>query len=54
MVLGAVVYYSLTTSPVAILAPVGIVVVSFAVEMLLLMVRRLKVNPRKQFRPRST
>lgn len=54
MVPGAIVYYSLATSPVAIPMLVGIVVVSLALEMLLLMVRRFKVNLRKQFRPRST
>jgi hypothetical protein len=54
MILGAVVNYSLTTSPVAILALVGMVVVSFAVEVHLLMVRGLKVSLRKQVCSRRT
>lgn len=52
--LAAVVYYALTTEPLTVLMLIGMVVVSFAVEIFLLVVRRPMVNLREHFSPRRT
>lgn len=54
LALGAVLYYTLTTDPATVWVLVGMVVVSFAVQILLLVVRRPRVNLKEQFRPRTT
>jgi amino acid transporter len=51
--LGAVVYYAFTTAPLTVLVLVGMLAVSFAVEILLLALRRPKVNLADQFSSRK-
>jgi amino acid transporter len=51
--LGAVVYYTFTTAPLTVLVLVGMVAVAFSVEVLLLLLRRPRVNLKEHFRPRE-
>ena len=51
--LGAVVYYALTTEPLTVLVLAGMLAVAFGVEILLVLLRRPKVNFGNQFRSRN-